>query len=93
RELGSFGLEEYQEVKQININLDIGPLGVFPAGRDREVRIEREEGAREQAARQLDARGPETAQAGDSEVPLERRPFRRDEAGKGEWVAHCRRCV
>jgi betaine-aldehyde dehydrogenase len=93
RELGSFGLEEYQEVKQININLGTEPLGVFPAGRDREVRIEREEGAREQGARQLDARGPEAVTTGNSEVPLERRPFRRDEAGRGEWVAHCRRCV
>jgi len=29
RELGTFGLEEYQEVKQINIDLTDRPMGVF----------------------------------------------------------------
>jgi betaine-aldehyde dehydrogenase len=29
RELGIFGLEEYQEIKQININLAPGPVGWF----------------------------------------------------------------
>jgi betaine-aldehyde dehydrogenase len=31
RELGTFGLEAYTEVKQININLDPGPVGWFEA--------------------------------------------------------------
>ena len=34
RELGTFGLEEYQEVKQININLSEEPLGVFEHGKE-----------------------------------------------------------
>lgn len=29
RELGVHGLEEYQEVKQININLNPGPVGWY----------------------------------------------------------------
>ncbi|MDR1206698.1 MAG: aldehyde dehydrogenase family protein [Peptococcaceae bacterium] len=32
RELGTFGLEEYTEIKQININLAPGPAGWFAAG-------------------------------------------------------------
>jgi betaine-aldehyde dehydrogenase len=34
RELGSFGIDEYQEVKQININMTEGPLGVFQHGKE-----------------------------------------------------------
>ncbi len=33
RELGTFGLDEYQEVKQININMVDEPLGVFQRGK------------------------------------------------------------
>jgi betaine-aldehyde dehydrogenase len=33
RELGSYGLEEYQEVKQINIDLTDQPMGVYQRGR------------------------------------------------------------
>ncbi|WP_145365185.1 aldehyde dehydrogenase family protein, partial [Staphylococcus epidermidis] len=29
RALGTFGLEEFQEVKQININLQVEPIGWF----------------------------------------------------------------
>jgi betaine-aldehyde dehydrogenase len=29
RELGTFGLDEYTEIKQININLDPGPIYWF----------------------------------------------------------------
>ena len=29
RSLGSYGLDDFQEVKQININLDVEPLGWF----------------------------------------------------------------
>jgi betaine-aldehyde dehydrogenase len=32
RELGTFGLDEYTEIKQININLAPGPVGWFAAG-------------------------------------------------------------
>lgn len=30
RSLGKYGLDEYQEIKQININLDVKPVGWFP---------------------------------------------------------------
>jgi len=33
RELGSYGLDEYTEVKQINIDLTGQPMGVYPRGR------------------------------------------------------------
>ena len=33
RELGTFGLDEYQEVKQINIDLTDRPLGVYQHGK------------------------------------------------------------
>lgn len=29
RGLGTFGLEEFQEIKQININLEVEPIGWF----------------------------------------------------------------
>jgi len=34
RELGTFGLDEYQEVKQINIDLTDRPLGVYQHGKE-----------------------------------------------------------
>jgi betaine-aldehyde dehydrogenase len=34
RELGTFGLEEYTEVKQINIDLTDAPMGVYQRGRE-----------------------------------------------------------
>jgi betaine-aldehyde dehydrogenase len=34
RELGTFGLDEYQEVKQINIDLTDKPLGVYQHGKE-----------------------------------------------------------
>jgi betaine-aldehyde dehydrogenase len=34
RELGTFGLDEYQEVKQINIDLTDAPMGVFQRGKE-----------------------------------------------------------
>jgi betaine-aldehyde dehydrogenase len=33
RELGTYGLDEYTEVKQININLDDAPMGVYQRGK------------------------------------------------------------
>ena len=33
RELGSYGLDEYTEVKQINIQLDDAPMGVYQRGK------------------------------------------------------------
>ena len=35
RELGTFGLDEYQEVKQINIDLTDEPLGVYQHGKEK----------------------------------------------------------
>jgi betaine-aldehyde dehydrogenase len=35
RELGTFGLDEYQEVKQINIDLTDRPLGVYQHGKEK----------------------------------------------------------
>jgi betaine-aldehyde dehydrogenase len=37
RELGTYGLDEYTEVKQININLSDEPLGVYQNGRGKNV--------------------------------------------------------
>jgi betaine-aldehyde dehydrogenase len=37
RELGTFGLEEYTEVKQINIDLTDRPMGVYQRGREKPV--------------------------------------------------------
>ena len=34
RELGTFGLDEYQEVKQINIDLTDKPLGIYQHGKE-----------------------------------------------------------
>ena len=33
RELGTYGLDEYTEVKQINIDLTDAPMGVYPRGK------------------------------------------------------------
>jgi len=37
RELGTFGLEEYTEVKQINIDLTDQPMGVYQRGKEKPV--------------------------------------------------------
>jgi betaine-aldehyde dehydrogenase len=42
RELGSYGLDEYTEVKQINIDLTGEAMGVYPRGKSAEARTEGE---------------------------------------------------
>ncbi len=37
RELGTYGLDEYTEVKQINIDLTDAPMGVYQRGKDKNV--------------------------------------------------------
>jgi len=37
RELGTYGLDEYTEVKQINIDLTGQPMGVYQRGKDKNV--------------------------------------------------------
>ncbi len=37
RELGTYGLDEYTEVKQINIDLTDAPMGVYQAGKEKNV--------------------------------------------------------
>ena len=39
RELGTYGLDEYQEVKQINIDLTDRPLGVYPLGKQNDIQV------------------------------------------------------
>ena len=38
RELGTYGLDEYTEIKQINIQLDDEPMGVYQRGKGESVR-------------------------------------------------------
>jgi betaine-aldehyde dehydrogenase len=81
RELGSYGLDEYTEVKQINIDLTGKPMGVYQRGKT---------GA---AGRELG----ESGASGDGRgrvVPLsDRRPFRAGESRKDEaWVQFCANC-
>ena len=37
RELGTYGLDEYPEVKQINIDLTDAPMGVYQHGKEKNV--------------------------------------------------------
>ena len=73
RELGSYGLDEYTEVKQINIDLTDQPMGVYQRGKGA--------GRRDDGWRSGNGHG--------KVVPLsDRRPFREGEASKDEaWVA------
>jgi betaine-aldehyde dehydrogenase len=80
RELGSYGLDEYTEVKQINIDLTGQPMGVYQRGR---------QGAGDGSG------GTGTSGNGRGKVvPLsDRRPFREGEAKKDEaWVKFCENC-
>lgn len=81
RELGSYGLDEYTEVKQINIDLTGEPMGVYQRGRE-------DAGA---------GGSGETGSSGGRRgriVPLsDRRPFREGETKKDEaWVRFCENC-
>ncbi len=84
RELGSYGLDEYTEVKQINIDLTDQPMGVYQRGKT---------GTGSTGAGLKG--GSETASGnGGRVVPLsDRRPFREGETKKDEaWVQFCQNC-
>jgi betaine-aldehyde dehydrogenase len=78
RELGSFGLDEYTEVKQINIDLTDQPMGVYQRGKSGEAC----------------AFDPSGKSGGRKVTPLsDRRPFREGETAKDEaWVQFCANC-
>jgi betaine-aldehyde dehydrogenase len=79
RELGTFGLDEYQEVKQINIDLTDKPLGVFQHGRT-------------WVGEDHLAYDGEGTPPSDNVVSLtDRRPFN-EELKTDQWVAYCRNC-
>ncbi len=81
RELGSYGLDEYTEVKQINIDLTGVPMGVYQRGK---------EGSGSPGAGLESVAGNGRGKV----VPLsDRRPFREGESKKDEaWVAFCENC-
>ncbi len=81
RELGTFGLDEYQEVKQINIDLTDQPLGVYQRGK----------AGNGGAAVARDGDGG-SSDGQDNVVSLsERRPFN-EELKSDQWVGYCRNC-
>ena len=81
RELGSYGLDEYTEVKQINIDLTGQPMGVYLRGKA---------GSGSTGAGAEGASGNGRGKV----VPLsDRRPFREGESKKDEaWVEFCENC-
>jgi betaine-aldehyde dehydrogenase len=81
RELGSYGLDEYTEVKQINIDLTGEPMGVYQRGK---------KGAAGVGAGDAGISGNGRGKV----VPLsDRRPFREGEAKQHEaWVRFCENC-
>jgi betaine-aldehyde dehydrogenase len=77
RELGSYGLDEYTEVKQINIDLTDRPMGVYQRGK-------------KGATSELGAAGNGHDKV---VPLSDRRPFREGETTKGEaWVRFCENC-
>jgi betaine-aldehyde dehydrogenase len=82
RELGTYGLDEYTEVKQINIDLTDQPMGVYQRGKA---------GTGSTGAGMTDGSGPGN---GRRVVPLsDRRPFREGESKRDEaWVQFCENC-
>ena len=84
RELGSYGLDEYTEVKQINVDLTDLPMGVYQRGKKGGEACEFDPSGR-------------NGGSGKSRkvVPLsERRPFREGETAKDEaWVQFCANCA
>jgi betaine-aldehyde dehydrogenase len=84
RELGSYGLDEYTEVKQINIDLTGQPMGVYQRGKT---------GTGSPGAG-LEGGSATASGNGGRVVPLsDRRPFRDGEAKKDEaWVQFCENC-
>ncbi len=77
RELGSYGLDEYTEVKQINIDLTGEPMGVYQRGK---------KGATSREGASGNGRGKVVPLS-------DRRPFREGETKKDEaWVEFCENC-
>ena len=91
RELGSYGLDEYTEVKQINIDLTGRPMGVYQRGKA---------GAGSMGVGMTDESGSGASRSGASGgnghkvVPLsDRRPFREGVSKTDEaWVQFCENC-
>jgi betaine-aldehyde dehydrogenase len=86
RELGSYGLDEYTEVKQINIDLTDQPMGVYQRGKL---------GGEACAYDPSGGNGGSGKSKGRKVVPLsDRRPFREGETAKDEaWVQFCANCA
>ena len=91
RELGTYGIDEYTELKQINIDLTDQPMGVYPGEAAHEAGAALAEG--------LSGNGQGEA-AGDGQsgngkvVPLmSRRPFEKDRLAEEAWVKYCKNCV
>ncbi len=84
RELGSYGLDEYTEVKQINIDLTDQPMGVYRRGKSGEACAFDPSGGN----------GGSGKREGRTVVPLsDRRPFREGETKTDEaWVQFCENC-
>jgi betaine-aldehyde dehydrogenase len=77
RELGSYGLDEYTEVKQINIDLTGEPMGVYQRGK---------KGAIGESGSSGNGRGRVVPLS-------DRRPFREGETKQDEaWVQFCENC-
>ena len=85
RELGSYGLDEYTEVKQINIDLTDQPMGVYQHGKPGGQACAFDPGG--------ESRGSGVSE-GRKVVPLsDRRPFREGDTTKDEaWVRFCENC-
>ena len=86
RELGSYGLDEYTEVKQINIDLTDQPMGVYQRGKL---------GGEACAFDPSGGNGGSGKSKSRKVVPLsDRRPFREGETAKDEaWVQFCANCA
>ena len=77
RELGTYGLDEYTEVKQINIDLTDAPMGVYPRGK---------KDASAKAGSSGNGHGKIVPLS-------DRRPFREGETTKDDaWVQFCENC-
>jgi len=86
RELGTFGLDEYQEVKQINIDLTDQPLGVYQRGKG-----ETGQGTDGEPAGQYDGDGQDSSRPGRVVSLNDFRPFN-EELKSDQWVGYCRNC-
>jgi len=87
RELGSYGLDEYTEVKQINIDLTGVPMGVYQRGKAGT-------GSTSAGTAGESGSGASGGNGHGGVVPLsDRRPFREGETKTDEaWVQFCANC-